>query len=488
MENLLPSINVSNIYDYQEYYLIREQSVYKLLIGNLINAIFVKCKNYYKIFDLKEISILFQMSINLLSGAYQKLKNLFEEEKISIKNILPYKEMNLILKRDKEKNLEITLNYNSNNNHIILNEIKRLRNEIDDLKKSNDKLNNEIIELKKYYKIKKSKNIKLLSNVIGDSYVYSNIDNTFTVFNSINNILYLIYSDINRSMISYDLNNKRKINELKNIHNEYITNFRHYLDEINKRDLVMSLSRDDNNIKIWNVTNFECILDIKKVNQFGYLFSACFLKDNSQNYIITSNRSSEGNSSPIKIFNFHGQKIDEIKDSNDHTFFIDTFYDSILNKNFIITGNYGYVKSYNYSKKELYHKYDDNRYFNKENTNCSHCSIIIKNNEKIIKLIESSEDGFIRIWNFHSGKLLDKIFLKSNLNGICLWNDNYLFVACKDQTIKLIELNNKLIVKNVHGHNDWVITLKKICDNKGKEILISQNFGRSPIKLWFIED
>mgnify|MGYP003571383125 CR=1 FL=1 len=122
MENLLPLINVSNIYDYQEYYLIREQSIYKLLIGNLINAIFVKCKNYYKIFDLKEISILFQMPINSLSGPYQKLKNLFEEEKISIKNVLPYKEMNLILKRDKEKNLEITLNYNSNNNHIILNE------------------------------------------------------------------------------------------------------------------------------------------------------------------------------------------------------------------------------------------------------------------------------------------------------------------------------------------------------------------------------
>ena len=430
------------------------------------------------------------MPINSLSESYQKLKNLFEEEKISIKNIIPYKEMSLILKRDKEKNLELTLNYNSYfiKKNIIINEIKELKNELDDLKKSNDILNKEIIELKKYHKIKKPKNIKLISNVIGDSYAYSNIDNTFAVFNSINNILYLIYSDINRSMISYDLNNKRKINEIKNIHNEYITNFRHYLDEIYKRDLIMSLSRTDNNIKIWNVTNFECLLDIKKANQFGYLYSACFLKDNSQNYIITSNRSSEGNSSPIKIFNFQGQKIDEIKDSNDPTFFIDTFYDNILNKNFIITGNFGYVKSFNYSKKELYHKYDDNRCFNKDYTLCSHCSIIIKNNEKIIKLIESSGDGFIRIWNFHSGKLLDKILLKSRLYGICLWNDNYLFVACQDQTIKLIELNNKLIVKNVHGHNDWVITLKKICDNKGKEILISQNFGVSPIKLWFIED
>ena len=238
MENFFPSLNLSSIYDYQEYYLIREQSVYKLLIGNLEKAIFIKCKYYYKIFDLKEISILFQMPINSLSESYQKLKNLFEEEKISIKNIIPYKEMSLILKRDKEKNLELTLNYNSYfiKKNIIINEIKELKNELDDLKKSNDILNKEIIELKKYHKIKKPKNIKLMSNVIGDSYVYSNIDNTFAVFNSINNILYLIYSDINRSMISYDLNNKRKINEIKNIHNEYITNFRHYLDEINKRD------------------------------------------------------------------------------------------------------------------------------------------------------------------------------------------------------------------------------------------------------------
>ena len=121
MENFFPSLNLSSIYDYQEYYLIREQSVYKLLIGNLENSIFIKCKYYYKIFNLKEISIMFQMPINSLSESYQKLKNLFEEEKISIKNIIPYKEMSLILKRDKEKNLELTLNYNSyyNNKNII---------------------------------------------------------------------------------------------------------------------------------------------------------------------------------------------------------------------------------------------------------------------------------------------------------------------------------------------------------------------------------
>ena len=486
MDNLFPSINISNIYDYQEYYLIKEKSVYKLLIGNLKNSIFIKCKHYYKIFGLKEISNLFQISFNSLDESYQKLKNLFEEEKIIIKNILPYKEMKLILNIDKEEVFELTLNYNSNNkNNIIFNGIKELKNEINDLKISNEKLRKEIKELKEYHQIKAPKDIKLLSNAINDSFVYSNLDYSFTVFNSINNILYLIYSNVYKSMICYDLNNQRKINEIKNIHDEFITNFRHYLDEINKRDLVMSLSRNDNNIKIWNINNFECILDIKNVNQNGYIYSACFLKDNSQNYIIASNRNMEGEPSPIKIFNFKGQKIDEIKDSKDHTFFIDTFYDTILNKNFIITGNFGYVKSFDYSKNELYHKYDDNKC---DNNDRFHCSIIIKNNERKIKLIESSGDGFIRIWNFHSGLLLNKIQVGSRLYSICLWNKNYLFVGCQDNTIKLIELNNKLIVKSLYGHDNWVLTLKKVCDNKGKELLISQNWGISSIKIWFVED
>ena len=126
MDNLFPSINTSNIYDYQEYYLIKEHSVYKLLIGNLKNAIFIKCKHYYKIFGLKEISNLFQKSFDSLSAAYQKLENLFEEEKIIIKNILPYKKMKLILNIDEEEVFELTLNeiviikiiYNKTQSHL----------------------------------------------------------------------------------------------------------------------------------------------------------------------------------------------------------------------------------------------------------------------------------------------------------------------------------------------------------------------------------
>ena len=95
-------------------------------------------------------------------------------------------------------------------------------------------------------------------------------------------------------------------------------------------------------------------------------------------------------------------KIKEINDSNFTTFFIDSFYDNKYSKNYIITSNNGYIKSYDFNKNELYRKYCDN-------DNRGHFCIIINNDKKIIKLIESVCDGNIRIWNFHSGVLLKKI-------------------------------------------------------------------------------
>ena len=62
------------------------------------------------------------------------------------------------------------------------------------------------------------------------------------------------------SLISYDLIDNKKIIEIKNAHSKYITNLRHYLDKLNKRDLIMSISRDINDIKIWNINIFSILL------------------------------------------------------------------------------------------------------------------------------------------------------------------------------------------------------------------------------------
>ena len=57
--------------------------------------------------------------------------------------------------------------------------------------------------------------------------------------------------------------------------------------------------------------------------------------------------------------------------------------------------------------------------------------------------------------------------------GICLWDVNNLFVGCIDMTMKLININNGKIIKNLSGHREEVVTIKKIIHPKYVECLIS---------------
>ncbi len=57
--------------------------------------------------------------------------------------------------------------------------------------------------------------IQVLTTLVNDSYCYYNLDNTFTTFKSIDDILYLIYSNKINSIIFYNLVTFQKINEIK---------------------------------------------------------------------------------------------------------------------------------------------------------------------------------------------------------------------------------------------------------------------------------
>ena len=74
------------------------------------------------------------------------------------------------------------------------------------------------------------KKIRYLKDLTIDAFSQPkiNLDNTFIVFKSINNIYYLIYYTQEKSIISYNLITYQKINEIKN---QDATNFRHYLDK-----------------------------------------------------------------------------------------------------------------------------------------------------------------------------------------------------------------------------------------------------------------
>ena len=240
----------------------------------------------------------------------------------------------------------------------------------------------------------------------------------------------------------------------------------------------MSISAIDNNIKIWNINNLECLVNIPNINQDGFLYSSCILNDNKNYYIISSNQNLY-NLESIKIFDFKGNKIKEINESKDSVFCIDAFYDNTLSKGYIVTGNNGYIKSYDFSENKLYHKYF-------EGNGNDHKNIIIYNQNETIQLIEGGFDGFIRIWNFHTPLLINKIknVDKSPIISLCLWDKNYLFIGSEDAKIKLIDLNRGKIIKTLLGHNKLIINIKTIIHPKYGKCLISQGWQHDQIKLW----
>jgi len=178
-------------------------------------------------------------------------------------------------------------------------------------------------------------NICFEKNLINDSFkTYTNIvNNCFIVFKSYFDILHLIYSTNDSSLISYNLIDNKKIIEIKNDFQEYVSSFKHFFDDINKRDLVISIS--PNSIILWNINNFECLFFFDKIYLDGYNSSSSFLKKNNEIYIITSNNRIFLNEKigPIRVYTLQGILVKEIKGSNEDTFNIETFFDNLSNKN-----------------------------------------------------------------------------------------------------------------------------------------------------------
>ena len=328
-----------------------------------------------------------------------------------------------------------------------------------------------------------SLNIKFLNNLSKDSYINYNRSISFCVFNSINNILYLIYSKENKSIIALDMYNNQIINEIKRAHKYYIHTLIHFLDEINNRDLIISIDEKQNNIKLWDIKNFECFLIIKNIYANENIL-ACFLKENNSNYIITSKTNIGADKESIKVYDFNGKKRKTINYSNEMTFYIESYFDKKIMKNYIITCNKGHIISYDFKENKKYHIYKDSN-----NTEIHNCSLI-DNNGKIIKLIGSCNVENIRIWNFHSGELLNKIRVqtKNFIFSICLYDSTILFVGCEDNSIKIINLQKKEILNVLKCHNEKVCSIKIIKHPKYGNFLISQGFLNDGIKLWFIDN
>lgn len=385
---------------------------------------------------------------------------------MNINNFVPNYE---IMKNGNENNINSLNEDNLNQSQILQNKTKR-----NNYSKEED-INNSFPD------------IQLLKDLSIPSYIddfFGSLDNTFIVFKSSNEIIHLIFSNKDRSIIDYNLIDFKLINEIKMAHFRLITNFRHYYDSNNRIDLIISISSIDNNIKLWNTNNWDCLYNFLNLNKSGTLFSGCFLNDNNNNYLLTSNFNILKKVENIKIFDFNGNKIKEIKDSNFNTYFIDCYYDKKLSKNFIITGNSDIIRSYDYNNNEIYKKYYEKRGW----LNAYFSIIVYKDdtdNDNNIKLVSSSFEGCIKIFNFHTGVLLKKIEKNdTKFFGICFWNHQYLFCGSKEGSIYMADIINGEFVKNIKVSDCDIITLKIILHPFYGLCMISQEVLFGGIKIW----
>ena len=112
--NLKENESFDNSNKYEEYYLLKENNVYKFIINILNNDIIINCRKYELKINKKDLINLIKISFKTLVSGYKYIINMFENNRIAIKDIKINKYISLIIKNEFqniEKESILFLNY-----------------------------------------------------------------------------------------------------------------------------------------------------------------------------------------------------------------------------------------------------------------------------------------------------------------------------------------------------------------------------------------
>ena len=277
------------------------------------------------------------------------------------------------------------------------------------------------------------------------------------IFKSMNNknIIYFIYS-LSYSIKVINIVDDKIILEIKNAHKNEIKKIDYYSDIVNKKDILISID-EFNNIKLWDSSNWECFCDFKNVNDY-YDFSF-LIYDNNNYYFLWSYIETN---LIIEVSDIKGNLVKKITDieRNEDGEYQFSFYYYLNNKKYIISSHFGFIQSIDYTKNKIYHVYYNNGYKEK------YFDIKIIEKDSITKLISFSNEGLMKIWNFHTGSIINNIKLYDNtlVQKFFLKDDNTIYIL-QDNVLKNININNgrmEYILKNITPKNMKLKDMKKI--------------------------
>ena len=267
----------------------------------------------------------------------------------------------------------------------------------------------------------------------------------------------------------YNLLLNKNTNIIKNAHLNNIWIIKHYYDSLTKNHILLTSSKDKS-IKLWNISSYPIsnILHINNCFDGAPDSPFCLMFNKEDYYILGGSRDKKKN-----IWNKNGNLIGTIEKSQlNYGIFIESTY--IDNKPYILLSGEYHSECYDYNNNTI-------KIYKSNNKNNIHYIVnLFKNNNKIY-LISGDDGGNVIIFDFISTNEISSISIGGTIYSLCSINEKYILVGNNKGELKVIDFDNKSIIKNYNAHNN-VFCLEKIKINEKEENIITYN--ENEIKLW----
>ena len=306
-----------------------------------------------------------------------------------------------------------------------------------------------------------------------EAYSINPYNNSFiTFFSSFSDIQYLIFVSKDNYLISYNLNSNQNLAQIYVNQAKDIKRLEHIEDKKNKRDLLMTYFFLPNSLTIYDIKNWSIVLFLEKIHpNFDLINFATFfyyIKDN-ECFIITSNDNYPRRSSNLLVLDLNGKTKKEINNSDVNNSYIKIYYNDKNDKTYIVALNNKIIKSFDYENNTLYQKY-----FNKGIEGYSLMDII-KTKDGVIQLISScAAYGFILIWNFDTGVLLNQIKIDEKFFTMFFYNERILFIGTMTGNIIIMDILSQVNKKMNNIHGNYINCINKFFHKKEGKYLITQ--------------
>ena len=316
-----------------------------------------------------------------------------------------------------------------------------------------------------------------------DTTITSNLPNEYCynymacLFHSkIDDNTYAAYGTSRYDLECYDILNYQKFDVIKNLYNNTFHSCRHFFDDKNYRDLILTSFSKDNKIKVINFQreNSKVILVLPYSDESFKIRTTYFLNGNI--IIPLSNGNING---MVKIYNMETKQQEILLRKMLDVFCINNYYNKKDNTNYTLICNKVGIFVYLINDKATFYR----EFLGDQDNNGHYESYILEKSNRLIvvgALLDTPKYRNLYFWDLQEGNLIKKVNLGLIFTDISIWNNNYIFASFLGKDLfALIDINKYLIIKRFENLNKQKGSGVKVFHDKieGNFLMLMSFFG-----------